>query len=105
MKAILMMVTVGLALNVSAKLNDFNSIIVENSKAQNELHASLTENMKDTKIAVQKETRERFLVDSTSTINAPTTKSFLTFSKEKNYHRASDKQAQKRLAVEVDSAE
>lgn len=105
MKAILMVLTLGLVLSANAKLSDFNAIIEENSKAQSDLHASLTENMNETKVAVQKETRERFLVDSTSTVNAPTTKSFLTFSKEKNYHRASDKQAQKRLAVEVDSAE
>ncbi|MBC7466601.1 MAG: hypothetical protein H7256_11475 [Bdellovibrio sp.] len=105
MKAILMVLTLGFVLNANAKLSDFNDLIEENSKAQNDLHASLTENMKDTQVAVQKETRERFLVDSSSTINAPTKKSFLTFSKEKDYHRASEKQAQKRLAVEVDSAE
>lgn len=105
MKTILAVLTLGLAFSAQAKLSDFNSLIEENSKAQNELHATLTTNMNDTKVAVQKEARERYLVDTSTTINVPTKKSFLTFSKEKNYYRASEKQAQKRLATEVDSAE
>lgn len=105
MKALFIYMTLGLAVTAQAKLSDFNSIIEENSKAQNELHANLTNNMQDTKIAVQKETRERYLVDTSRTINVPTKKDFLTFEKEKNYHRPSQKQAQKRLAIEIDAAE
>ena len=107
MKAILAALTLALTFQAQAKLSDFNSLIEENSKAQGELHSALTENMKDTKLAVKQdsEKRDRYLVDTSGTINAPTKKSFLTFAKEKKYYRASEKQAQKRLAVEVDAAE
>ncbi|MFZ3229251.1 MAG: hypothetical protein WA160_03515 [Pseudobdellovibrio sp.] len=105
MKVLLITLTFGLALNATAKLSDFNSIIEENSKAQNELHANLTANLNDTKLAVKNEARDRFLVDSAGAVNVPTKKGFLTFAKEKSYHRASELEAKKRLAQEVDSAE
>jgi hypothetical protein len=105
MKAILVLISLSIAFTAQAKLSDFNDIIEENVKAQNELHSNLTTNLSETKLAVQDEKRERFLVDSSSTINVPTKKSFLTFAKEKNYFRASEKQAKKRLAVEVESAD
>lgn len=108
MKATL--VTISLVLGFSfvaqAKLNDFNSLIAENSKAQNELHTDLKEKLNETMVAVQLEKRDRFLVDSVSdqSINVPTSKTFLTYSKEKGYFRPSDSQAKKRLAQEIDSA-
>lgn len=105
MKLVLVLLSVVLGVSAQAKLSDFNSIIDDNARAQNQLHANLTNNLKETKIAVQKESKERFVVDSSGTINVPTGKKFLTFAKEKNFFRASEKLADKRLAAEVDSAE
>lgn len=106
MKSVLLIIVAGLSLNAQAKLSDFNSIIEENSKAQNELHANLTNNLNETKLAVKEDSsRQRYLVDSSKSINVPTQKGFLTFAKEKAYYRASEAQAKKRLAEEVDAAE
>lgn len=105
MKKIILILVTGLSLNAYSKLNDFNTLIAENSKAQNELHAHLKQNLNETHITARFENQDRFIVDSSDTINVPTTKEFLTYSKEKTYYRVSDKQVQKRLAQEFDSAE
>ena len=104
MKSTLLTLIIALSLNSQAKLNDFNTLITENSKAQNELHSDLAQKLNETRVAVNLEKRDRFLVDSSATINVPTTKGVLTYSKEKNYYRVSDKKIQKRLAQELDSA-
>lgn len=97
----------GFSFMAEAKLNDFNSLIAENSKAQNELHADLKDKLNETLVAVQLEKHDRFLVDATEgqSINVPTSKNFLTYAKEKAYFRASDSQAKKRLAQEIDAAD
>lgn len=89
-----------------AKVGDFNSLITENSKAQNELHQSLKQDLDTTRMAYKQETTQKYIVDNdTKTINVPTSKSLLTFKKEKKYYRASEEQKQKRLAEELSEAE
>lgn len=86
---------------------DFNSIIVENTKAQKELHAQVKESVKDVKIAAL-EQRNKYQVvadnDSTS-INVKTEKDFLTFAKEKKQSKPSGLQNDKRLAQELKDLE
>lgn len=89
-----------------AKVGDFNSLIVENSKAQIQLHQNLKQDLDTARLAYKKESQENFIVDSKSnSINVPTSKSLLTFKKENTYYRASESQAQKRLAEELNDAE
>lgn len=89
-----------------AKVGDFNNLINENSKAQNELHQNLKQDLDTTRIAYEKEKTNNFIVDHDSnSINVPTSKSLLTFRKEKSYFRASEEQKQKRLAEELSEAE
>ena len=104
-KLILITLTLGLALNAQAKLNDFNDLIDENSKAQTELHGSLKDKLGQTRVAVQAERQAQLIVDAPATFNVPTNKAFLTFAKEKSSYKLSEKQMQKKLAQEVDSAE
>lgn len=104
-KQIMIVMTLGLALNAQAKFNGFNELIIENSKAQNELHGSLKEKLGDTRMAVSEERKAQLIVDAPATYNIPTNKAFMTFAKEKSYYQLSEKQVQKKLAQEVDSAE
>ena len=105
MKALVMVLLVAISGAAQAKVNDFNNLIVENSKAQTELHTDLKQKLQETRVAVNAETNQRVLVDTSNTINVPTDKNFLVFAKEKTYFKASDKLAQKRLAQELDNAE
>ncbi len=106
MKQLLFLTTLMLILTAQAKVGDFNSLIVENSKAQNELHQNLKQDLDSTRLAGQKEVQQNYIVDgSSNTINVPTTKSLLTFQKEKKYYRGSEAQKQKRLAEELSEAE
>lgn len=106
MKLILFLVTLSLGFSATAKVADFNTLIDENSKAQSELHTNLKENLDLAKTVQRKEVDEKFIVDrENSTITVPTSKKMLTFSKEKKYYRASERQQQKRLAEELNQAE
>lgn len=106
MKNILLAFAIALPLASIAKVGDFNSLINENSKAQTELHQNLKQDLDTTRIAYKPEAQQKYIVDSESkTINVPTSKSLLTFKKEKKYYRASEEQKQKRLAEELNEAE
>ncbi len=105
MKISMLILTLAIGLSAQAKVNDFNNLIVENSKAQNELHTDLKQKLQETRLAVNADSNQRVLVDTSSTINVPTNKSLLVFAKEKSYFRASDQVAQKRLAQELENAE
>ncbi len=101
----LVLVSANLAL---AKVSDFNSLINENTRSQKELHNSLKQNLEvaeteaKQKNIEQTQLEEKYVVEnSQSTVNVPTSKSFLTFTKEKKYHRPSAAQQQKRLAEEM----
>lgn len=106
MKTTAALLTILLALTTQAKVSDFNSLIEENSKAQAELHTNLKDNLELARMAVQKESQEKYIVDrSSDTTVVPTSKSFLTFAKEKKYYRASGAAQQKRLAQDLSDAQ
>ncbi len=86
---------------------DFNSIIVENTKAQKELHDQVKESVKDVKIAVlEQRNKYQVVADNDSTaINVKTEKDFLTFAKEKKQSKPSRLQNDKRLAQELKDLE
>jgi hypothetical protein len=106
MKKSVALFTLFLALTSLAKVGDFNHLIVENSKAQDELHQNLQKDLQSTRTAYKKDFQDNKIVDNDSrSINVPTTKSLLTFKKEKNYYRASEIQQQKRLAEEFSEAQ
>ena len=92
------------SLNAQAKLSDFNELIEENSKAQSELHTSLKNSLQETQVALKIEKRDRFVVDNSDSINVPTRKAFLTYTKAKTDYRQSAIESQKRLAQEIDQA-
>lgn len=103
MKTILIL-SMALSLSAHAKLNDFNALIEENSKAQAELHTNLKSNLKDTMAAVNLEKRDRFVVDNSNSMNVPTRKGFLTYTKNKTDYKSTISAAQKRLAQEIESS-
>ena len=106
-KALLTAVTV-LATSLSAfAATDFNSLIVENSKAQNELHDQIKTNVEEVKIAVQDRVEDgaKTVSIAAETVHVKTDKKFLTFAKEKKYYQPSDAKADKRLAEEFQNLE
>ena len=87
-------------------VENFNNLINENTKAQSELHQNLKQDLDTTRMAYKQEPPQKYIVDNdTKTVNVPTSKSLLTFKKEKKYYRASEEQKQKRLAEELSEAE
>lgn len=89
-----------------AKIEDFNALIKENAKAQEDLHTDLKKNMKQTRdVVAEQKKRERIVVveNSGASYNAPTRKGFLAFKKEGSQHKASEKKQFERLANEVNS--
>lgn len=91
---------------VMAKVGDFNSLIIENEKAQSQLHQNLKQDIDTTRIAYKQDSSQKYIVDNAAkAINVPTSKSLLTFKKEEKYYRASEEQKQKRLAEELSEAE
>ena len=106
MKKLVLFLSLFTAVASFAKVGDFNSLIVENSKAQIELHEHLKQDLDTARVAYQKDSQEKFIVDQQSnSINVPTSKSLLTFKKEKTYYRPSESKQQKRLAQELTDAE
>ncbi len=102
-KALLTLVTVlGASLSALAG-TDFNSLIVQNTKAQNELHDQIKSNVDEIKIAVQDGAKTFSIAAEAIHIN--TDKKFLTFAKEKKHYKASDAKSQKRLAEEFQNLE
>lgn len=91
-----------------AKVSDFNELISENVKAQNELHSAVRNNVIEAREATAAaQLRERIVVveNSGTSYNAPTKKDLLAFKKEKRSHRASEDKQFERLAHEVNSAD
>ncbi len=105
MKTTIFTLTVIAALTTFAKPN-FNDIIVENNKAQNELHQQIKASIDDVKVAVKEGSKTISIAAvGDNNINVKSNKSFLTFSKEKKYFKASDIKANKRLAEELQNLE
>lgn len=82
---------------------NFGHLIVENSKAQNELHDQIKSNVDDVKMAVHEGSKTVSIAGET--IHVKTNKNFLTFAKEKKYYKPSEAKAQKRLAEEFQNLE
>ncbi len=107
MKNILASVLVVILSTGSALAVDFRSIIVENSKAQTDLHFKIKETVKDSKIAAElsKNSGQKYIAGEKETLYIKTSKNFLTFEKEKKQFKPSGKQAVKRLAEEFKDLE
>lgn len=91
-----------------AKVSDFNELISESVKSQNELHSAVQGNMEDARdAAAAAKVRERIVVVENSGVsyNSPSRKDLLAFKKEKRSHRASEEKQFERLANEVHSAD
>lgn len=91
----------------SAVAVDFNSIIVENAKAQTDLHLKIKQTVKDSKIAAELShgIRNKFIADGKETVFVKTSRDFLTYAKEKKEFKPSGQQANKRLAEEFKDLE
>jgi hypothetical protein len=92
----------------SAKVEDFNAMINENSQAQSQLQTDLKEQMGLTRQA-QKTAPRKVMIEVASdhgsnSINSPTKKSMLTFDKETVHYRGSEAKQNQRTASEIKSA-
>ena len=87
-----------------AKTTDFNDIIEENNRAQKLMHNQIQQNMDETQqiIAELKANRTETVVADSDTINVPTDKNLLRFTKEKQHYQPSKEANDKRLAQEID---
>lgn len=92
------------SLTTFAKTN-FNDLIVENTKAQIELHKKVKAAVSDVKVAVREEGSKTISVAGSNTINVKSDKNAFTFSKEKRHYKASDAKAESRLAEELQNLE
>lgn len=86
---------------------DFDALIKENSKAQNQLHKQIKETVEASRIAAQTpDTGSQVIADNGSqSVHVKTKKDMLTFAKEKKHSAASQKQNDKRLAQELQDLE
>ena len=86
------------------KATDFNDIIEENNKAQKLMHNQIQQNMDETQqiIADLKAKHTETVVADGETINVPTDKNLLKFTKEKQHYQPSKEENDKRLAQEID---
>ena len=90
--------------SLNAIAMDFNSIIQENSKAQNNLHTEIQKTISDSQIAAQSY-EKKYIADEKEVIRNKVNKDLLTAAKEKKQYRASDKVSEKRLAQEFNDLE
>ena len=101
----MILLTILISLNVQAKVGDFHNLLVENIKAQEDLHTNLKDNLDITRLAVLKG-QGKYIVDhAQESVNVPTNKSMLTFAKEKSFFRPNEAVQQKRLAEELSNAQ
>jgi hypothetical protein len=91
----------------SAKVEDFNAMINENSNAQIQLRQDLNEQMGSTRQAQMKAPKEIIELASEygDSVNSPTKKSMLTFDKEIVHYRHSEAKQMNRLANEFKAAD
>ena len=91
----------------SAKVEDFNAMITENAKSQNELHDDLKAQITGTRHAQLNAPRKEILAVASDwrSSNSPTKKSMLTFQKEMLDYRASETKQMQRLATEIKDLE
>lgn len=86
------------------KVTDFNDIIEQNNKAQKLMHNQIQQNMDETQqiLADLKAKHPEAVVADGETINVPTDKNLLKFTKEKQHYQPSKDANDKRLAQEID---
>jgi len=87
-----------------AKVEDFNQLITDNMKAQDQLHTDVKQNIEAARVATDtpKKQQKIVVVEGTgSSYNSRTNKDLLTFKKEQTDYRPSDKKQVDRLATEV----
>ena len=83
---------------------DFNAIIDENSKAQNELSAQIKADVNESQQAAYDATKN-YIKDDVKIVNVKTDRNFLKFAKEKKQYKASTEKTEKRLAQEFKDLE
>jgi hypothetical protein len=101
----LTLLAVLISLNVQAKVADFHSLIVENNKAQVDLHSNIDQQMDITRLAVMNGQGKYIVDNGQETVNVPTNKNMLKFAKEKSFFRPNEAVQQKRLAEELSNAQ
>lgn len=88
------------------KATDFNDIIEQNNSAQKAMHSQIKQNMDETQalVATLKAERAEVVVasDENNSINVPTNKDMLKFTKEKQRFQPSRAESDKRLAQELE---
>ncbi len=87
-----------------AEVSDFNALIDENSKVQEELQDNIKEKSVSTAKALEKPSEKVVVVESEA-YNVPTNGRTLKFKKELHQYRPSTKKDLNRLAEELKSAE
>lgn len=88
-----------------SKATDFNDIIEQNNSSQKAMHSQIKQNMDETQalVATLKAERTEVIVASENeTINVPTNKDMLKFTKEKQRFQPSRAESDKRLAQELE---
>jgi hypothetical protein len=105
MKSTLIALAVAMAIPAisSAKVDDFNAMIAENNKAQQELRTDLKTQMSETRQAQARAPKREVIVASDwhESVNSPTKKSMTTFDKETVEYRPSEAKQMQRLANEI----
>ncbi len=91
----------------SAKIEDFNTMINENSQAQIQLRNDLKESLGSAQQAQAKAPKKMIEIanEFENGTNSQTKKSMLTFDKETIHYRASEAKKMNRLANEIKSAD
>jgi hypothetical protein len=84
-----------------AKVEDFNQMISDNMKAQDQLHADVKNNIDSSRVATQKHEKIVVVEGTGTSYNAHTNKDLLTFKKEQTNYKTSDKTQTDRVAGEI----
>lgn len=87
------------------KVKDFNSMIHENAMEQKNLHKQLKEEQGWKAVKVEKKPELVVLESTAETYNPETSKSLLTYGKEKVDHRPKQKKQMERVASELSESQ
>lgn len=88
-----------------AKVEDFNAMIAENGKAQQQLQKDLSGQIEKTREAQNAYSADVGNGGFLQSVNSPTDKGFMTFKKESIQYRASEAKQMERLANEMNALE
>ena len=87
------------------KATDFNDIIEQNNLSQKSMHSQIKQNMQETQavmLALKQARVEVVVASDSNSINVPTNKDLLKFTKEKQRFQPSRAETDKRLAQELE---